>query len=128
MSPDLKYLLYSVILTFVQVLVAALAADRQLGLKALGGNRDRLPEITGFAGRARRAHINMIENMVLFSALVLIAAVSGKANAMTALGALIFFWGRVAHAIIYWIGIPMLRTLAWLASVVGMAMIAIQLF
>ncbi|SKA18461.1 Uncharacterized conserved protein, MAPEG superfamily [Enhydrobacter aerosaccus] len=128
MSPDLKYLLYSVILTFIQMLVAALAADRQLGLKALAGNREGLPELIGFAGRARRAHANMIENMVLFAALVLIAAVAGKANTTTALGALIFFWGRVAHAIIYWIGIPRLRTLAWLVSVVGMIVIATQLF
>ena len=51
--------------------------------------------LTGFAGRAERAHLNMIENMVLFTALVLIAAVAGKANAMTAMGALIFFWARL---------------------------------
>lgn len=128
MSPDLKYLLYSVVLTFIQMLVAATAADRQLGLKALAGNREGLPELAGFAGRARRAHGNMIENVVLFAVLVLIAAVAGKANAMTALGAIIFFWARLAYAIIYWIGLPWVRTLAWLVSVVGLAVIAIQLF
>ena len=66
----------------------------------------------------------MIENMVLFTALVLVAAVAGKANAMTALGALIFFWARLIYAVIYLIGIPWLRTLAWFVSVIGMAMIA----
>jgi uncharacterized MAPEG superfamily protein len=84
-------------------------------------------DLTGFAGRARRAHLNMIENMVLFTALVLVAAVAGKANAMTAMGALIFFWARLIYAVIYLLGIPWLRTLAWVVSVIGMVMIAWQL-
>ena len=69
----------------------------------------------------------MVENMVLFAALVLIAAVAGKANAMTAMGAAIFFWGRVAYAVIYIAGIAWLRTAAWFVSVIGMVLIAIEL-
>jgi uncharacterized MAPEG superfamily protein len=128
MSPDLKYLLFSVVLAFVQVLIAAMAAQSQVGLVSLAGNRDDLPELTGIAGRAKRAHLNMIENLVLFTALVLIAAAAGKANAATAMGAAIFFWARLAHAIIYLIGIPWLRTLAWAVAVIGMIIIAVQLF
>jgi uncharacterized MAPEG superfamily protein len=127
MSPDLKYLLFSTILTFVQVLIATALANQAVGLPALAGNREGLGELTGAAGRAKRAHLNMLENMVLFTALVLIAAVSGKANAMTAMGAMIFFWARVAHAIIYVAGLPWLRTFAWAVSVIGMVMIALQL-
>jgi uncharacterized MAPEG superfamily protein len=120
--------LFSVVLAFVQVLIAAAASNHVVGLVTLAGNRDRLPEYTGFAGRAKRAHLNMIENMVLFSALVLIAAVAGKANATTAMGALIFFWARLVYAVIYLLGVPWLRTLAWVVSVIGMIMIALQLF
>jgi len=127
MSPDLKYLLFSVILTFGQMLVAAAGANRAVGLPTLAGNREGLPEIKGWAGRAKRAHLNMVENMVLFAALVLIAAVAGKANAMTAMGAAIFFWGRVAYAIIYVAGIAWLRTMAWFVSVIGMVLIAFEL-
>ena len=61
---------------------------------------------------------------MLFAALVLIAAVAGKANATTAIGATLFFWARLAYAVIYLIGIPWLRTLAWFVGVIGMAMIA----
>jgi len=128
MSPDLHsllfYLLLSVILCFVQMLIAATGANTRVGLPTLAGNREDLPNMVGWAGRARRAHLNMIENLVLFAALVLIAAVAGKANATTAMGAMIFFWARLAYAVIYLIGIPWLRTLAWFVSVIGMAMIA----
>ena len=124
MTPDLKYLLFSTILCFVQVLIAASGANSQVGLNSLAGNRDSLPAITGWAGRAKRAHLNMVENLVLFAALVLIAAAAGKANATTATGAMIFFWARLAYAIIYVAGIPWLRTVAWFVSVIGMAMIA----
>ena len=124
MKPELTYLLFSVLLTFVQVLIAAAAANQVVGLNTLAGNRDDLPVLTGFAGRAKRAHLNMLENMVLFSALVLIAVVAQKTNAMTALGALIFFWARLLYAVIYLIGIPWLRTLAWAVSVIGMVMVA----
>jgi uncharacterized MAPEG superfamily protein len=124
MSPDLTYLLFSTILCFVQVLIAASGANTQVGLTTLAGNREDLPDMVGWAGRARRAHLNMIENFVLFAALVLIAAVAGKANATTAMGAMIFFWARLAYAVIYLIGVPWLRTLAWFVGVIGMAMIA----
>src|SRR6266851_542943 len=124
MSPDLQYLLFSIILCFVQMLIAATGANTQVGLPKLAGNREGLAEMVGWAGRARRAHLNMIENLVLFAALVLIAAVAGKTNATTAMGAMIFFWARLAYAVIYLIGIPWLRTLAWFVGVIGMVMIA----
>ena len=128
MSPDLRallfYLLLSAMLCFLQMLVAAAGANTQVGLPTLAGNRQDLPDMVGWAGRARRAHLNMIENLVLFAALVLIAATAGKANATTAMGAMIFFWARLAYAVIYLIGIPWLRTLAWFVSVIGLAMIA----
>jgi len=128
MGPELKYLLFSVVLTFVQVLIAAAAANQVVGLTTLAGNRDDLPTYTGFAGRAKRAHLNMVENMVLFSALVLIAVVAQKTNASTAMGALIFFWARLIYAVIYLLGVPWLRTLAWAVSVIGMIMVAWPLF
>lgn len=127
MTPDLKLLLWSVVLTFVQMLVAVGAANTQVSLATLAGNREDMPELTGWAGRAQRAHRNMLENLPLFIALVLIAQAAGKTNAMTLLGAELFFWGRLAHWLIYLAGIPWLRTLAWVVSVVGLILIFRQL-
>ena len=127
MSADLQYLLWSVILCFAQVVVAAIGANVAVGLPALAGNRDDLPAIGGWAGRAKRAHLNMLESLPLFAALVLIAAVAQKANATTALGAALFFWARLAYAVVYVVGVPWLRTAVWAVSVVGMGLIALQL-
>jgi uncharacterized MAPEG superfamily protein len=128
MKPELMWLLWAVALTFAQVLVAVSGATLQVGLPALAGNREGLPVCTGWAGRAYRAHHNMLENLVLFAALVLIAVDAGKTNAMTLLGAQLFFWARLAYAAIYLAGIPWLRTAAWLVSMVGLIVIFVQLF
>ena len=128
MKPEMLLLLWAIVLMFVQMLIAAQGAFNQVGLFTLAGNRDNMPVLTGWAGRARRAHLNMMENMVLFTGLVVLLAVTGKSNQWTILGAELFFWGRFAYALIYLAGFPWVRTLAWFVSVVGMVLIAIQLF
>ena len=128
MTPDLQMLVWSAALFLVQMAVAAIGANGQVGLPALAGNREDLPPITGWAGRARRAHANMLENLVVFAIVVLVAHVAGKANATTALGAALFFWARLAYAIIYLAGIPWLRTAAWAVSIAGIVLIFTQLF
>ena len=127
MKPELNLLVWSVVLTVVQMLVAAQAAFNKVGLMTLVGNREGMPEITGWGGRASRAHYNMLENLVLFASLVLVAVAVGKTNDMTLLGAQLFFWARVAYAAIYIAGIIWVRTLAWLISVIGLALIFAQL-
>ncbi|MGI9408920.1 MAG: MAPEG family protein [Hyphomicrobiaceae bacterium] len=129
MTPDLTYLVLAAILTFVQVVIAVLGCTMQVGLPKLAANREDAPaQFEGWVGRAVRAHRNMLENLVLFAILVLVAHVAGRANEMTALGAMLFFYGRLAHAIIYIAGIPWLRTGAWAVSVVGLLLITLQLF
>ena len=128
MKPEFMLLLWAVLLTVVQAVVAAQGAMMQVGLPALAGNREGLPGMKGWAGRAARAHRNMLENLVLFAALVLMAVISNKTNGTTLLGAQIFFWARVVYAGVYIAGIPWLRTGVWAVSVVGLAMIFVQLF
>jgi len=127
MKPELVLLLWAVLLTFVQMLVAVGGATLQVGLPALAGNREGLAPCTGWAGRANRAHHNMLESLVLFAALVLVAVVSQKTNSTTLLGAQLFFWARLAYAVIYLAGIPWLRTGVWFVSVIGLALIFFQL-
>lgn len=128
MSTELTLLVWTVILCIAQMLVAAISTQMQVGLPTLAGNRDNMPNPTGLAGRATRAHQNMLENLPLFAALVLVAKVSAVGNDMTALGAQLFFWSRLAYAVVYLIGIPWVRTAIWTVSMAGLVLILLQLF
>ena len=127
MKPELTLLGCAVVLALVQAIVAVHGAMMQVGLATLAGNREGMPEIKGWGGRAARAHHNMVENLVLFAALVLAAVAAGRTNNMTLLGAQIFVWARLAYAVVYVIGVPWLRTGIWGVSIVGLAMIFLQL-
>jgi uncharacterized MAPEG superfamily protein len=127
MSFELTLLIWSVGLAFVQMLVAASGAILQFGLPDFAGNRESLPPATSWAGRAQRAHRNMLENLVLFAVLVLVTELTNKNNAMTGFGAQLFFWARVIYAIIYVIGLPWLRTGVWVISMIGLILIFLQL-
>jgi uncharacterized MAPEG superfamily protein len=128
MSTELTMLVLSAILCVALTLPYTQGIASKFGFAAAAGNRDDLPALTGWMGRAQRAHANMVENLVPFAAVVLAAQVAGKNGALTALGAQLFFWFRLAHAVVYIVGIPYLRTLVWLVSVVGMALIVVAFF
>ena len=127
MKPELNLLVCATLLTLVQAVVAVHGAMMQVGLSTLAGNREGLPEIKGWGGRAARAHRNMLESLVLFAVLVIAAVLADKTNGTTLLGAQIFFWARVVYALVYLAGIPWLRTGVWAVSIVGLAMIFLQL-
>src|SRR2546426_9802854 len=101
MKPELNLLVWAVVLTVVQMLVAAQAAFNKVGLMALVGNREGMPVLTGWGGRATRAHRNMLENLVLFAALVLVAVAAGQTDAMTPPRAQPFISARPSYAAIY---------------------------
>jgi uncharacterized MAPEG superfamily protein len=98
------------------------------GLEWGFGNREQPFAFPAWANRAERAHRNLLENLAPFAILVLVAHIAGKANATTALGATLFFWGRVAHAAVYTAGIVYVRTLAFGVAFIGELMIFLQLF
>lgn len=127
MSIELKLLVWSAALALIQMVIAMGAAILQVGFLRLIGNRASLPGLTGWADRARRAQLNMLESLPIFAALVLVAQVAGKTNAMTALGAELFFWARFAYAPVYVIGVPGLRTALWGVSFAGLLQVLLQL-
>lgn len=123
MTTDLMMLIASAVLTVLLALPYSTGFMLTRGLYVVAGNREDFPPGSGWIGRAHRAHLNMVENIVPFAVLVLAAAVAGKADAWTALGAQVFFYSRVAHAVVYIAGVPWVRTFAWIGGVVGMAMV-----
>lgn len=126
-SCELQILVWSVILTFVLIMIPATMSVMTNGLKTMTGPRDTLPEPSVLNRRMRRLAANMIENMALFTPLVLAAAAAGISNHWTVLGAELFLGGRIVHALVYAFGIPWIRPVFWGIAVAGMAMIASQL-
>lgn len=97
------------------------------GLMAAMGNRETDVDCTGLPARTERAARNMLENMVLFSALALVASVGGVADPHVELGARIFYWARLLYIPIYMVGIPVARTAVWAISCIGMGMIFVAI-
>ena len=131
MAVELKYLVWSVALFFVMILAQAIAGSLsgKASISDLVGPRDNLDKdgLTPFHGRTKRAQANFIEGMCMFAPLVLVAAVTNSFSELTALGAALFFWGRVVFAPTYWLGVPWVRTLAWFVSIIGILMILWEL-
>ena len=77
--------------------------------------------LPGWAERAKRAHNNAIENLVPFAALIIVAHLANATNEATASAATAFLWFRIAHYLLYTLGIPTGRTLAfaggWIAQI-----------
>jgi uncharacterized MAPEG superfamily protein len=123
MSTDLRFLAYTAMLTaalWIPYVVARVATN---GLRASDYVDPTKPPMPNWGKRADRAFMNAIESFTPFAALVLIAQAAGRADAMTAFWAVAFFWTRLAHAVVYWLGIPFIRTLVFslsFACVVGM--------
>lgn len=126
MSIELLMLLYSALLLLVIILAQAALGISQNGLMAQAGSRDSLPEPTVLRQRLQRLSANMQENLVIFASVVLVASAAGVSNDATALGASVFFYARVAHAVIYAFGWPVIRPLFYFAGLYGIAVITVQ--
>jgi uncharacterized MAPEG superfamily protein len=109
-------------------MIGALAADLQNGIAWGLGNRENIPAVKGWGGRAQRAYVNMAESLLPFACLVLIAYSLGRTGELSILGAEIFLLSRLAYAVVYVAGIKVLRTLAYFGGVAGMVLIIVQLF
>ena len=129
MTTDLWMLVATALLALILPFVySASRVLRPGGFAWSLGNRDQPIEISPWTGRAIRAHQNLVENIGPFAVLVLVAYVAGKADPLTALGSTIFFWSRVAHALLYIAGLTHLRTFAFGAGLVGEVLILRQLW
>jgi uncharacterized MAPEG superfamily protein len=125
-STQMTMLWASVILGLVHVALAAGASVAARGMPwALGSRDDAAPAMGKMGSRLDRTWKNFLETFPLFAAAVLVE-VAGNGNAgLAALGAQLYFWGRIAYLPIYAIGLPVVRTLVWTVSVVGIALVLV---
>lgn len=86
------------------------------------------PPDPAWAERARCAHANAVENLVVFAPLVIILAMIGASTPMTILASKLYLGARLVHYIVYAAGIPVVRTLAFVVGVGATLMIAAAVF
>ena len=96
-------------------------------LAPIGNPGPGYPVDAPWMDRARRAHANAVENLAVFAPLVLIAALVGLSTPVTSTAAWIYVVARLAHYVIYAAGIPILRTLAFLAGACSTTVIGVAL-
>jgi uncharacterized MAPEG superfamily protein len=81
-----------------------------------------------WAERMMAAHVNAVENLVVFAALVLTVQALNIHTAATAFACALYFWSRLAHVVVYTAGIPVLRTLSFAGGFVGQAILVLAIF
>ena len=95
-----------------------------LGLATAAGNQHDIAPWTGWNDRLNRAIRNLMEAIAIFVPVVVAVQIAGLNNETTAMGAQIFVIARIAHALVYTLGVPWVRTAAWFVGVVGIIMVA----
>jgi uncharacterized MAPEG superfamily protein len=123
MALELQLLAAAVIIGLVHLLWAAAAAQPQRGLKWNVGPRDTPVVLTGMAGRLERAFANFRETFPFFAAAVLVAYLGGQLGTLTVYGAVLYVAARTVYIFLYAFGVPVLRSLTWLVSVIGIGLI-----
>ena len=124
MSIELQYLIFAIFLLLIKLVLQATSGFLANGFAGFAGSRDDEVLTTGIGGRFERAYYNMLETFPVFAALVLIVQVSESWTSISALAVQIYFWARVVYIPLYIVGIPILRTFAWLVSAAGIVMLA----
>ena len=129
MTVELMMLILSVVLGIVQIVAASHAASLQRGYRWTASPRDeKVPPLRGVAGRLDRALRNFVETFPLFATVVLVAHVTDTHNALTVLGAQLYFWGRLAYVLLYAAGVPVIRSLVWNVATLGILLFVTALF
>ena len=123
MAFELRMLAAAVVIGLVHLLWAAAAAQPQRGLKWNVGPRDTPVALTGMAGRLERAFANFRETFPFFAAAVLVAYLGGRLGFLSAHGAALYVGARAVFIFLYAFGVPVVRSLVWLASLIGIGLV-----
>ncbi len=129
MTKELLWLTLTVILTGLMWIPYILDRIMVRGLAGAMANPSRgdKPQ-SGWAQRLYFAHTNAVENLVIFATLVLILDSTGHSTRSTVIACAVSFWARLAHAIIYTLGVPVLRTLAFAVGFLAQVTLVLALF
>ena len=129
LTPELFWLTLTVILTGLLWVPYIINRSMVRGLGAAmdnpkPGDKPHAP----WATRLMFAHDNAVENLVIFAPLVLILAQIDYSTKWTVWACAVYFWSRVAHLLVYTLGLPVFRTLAFTVGFLAQAVLALAIF
>ena len=128
MLVELICLAWSVLLGLAHILIAGQARTNELGANWNVGARDGIqPTLSDKTIRLFRAQANFFETFPLFAAAILITAAIQVYSVYSHWGAILYLAARMIYLPLYTFGIPYLRSLAWIASLIGILMILLPL-
>jgi uncharacterized MAPEG superfamily protein len=129
MTPEIFWLTLTVILTGLLWVPYVLnrTAVRGLGGAMANPSRTDKPHAE-WATRLMFAHDNAVENLIVFAPLVLILAQIDYSSKWTVYACAVYFWSRVVHLIVYTLGLPVFRTLAFLVGFFAQVVLALAIF
>lgn len=114
MLPEFYWLTLTVLLTAVLWVPYILTFILEQGLvKAITAGNGTMPPEAPWAARLKKAHANAVENLIIFAPLVMVAVMTQSTTQVTAIASMVYFFARLAHAVIFTLGLPVLRTLAF---------------
>jgi uncharacterized MAPEG superfamily protein len=126
---ELKLLMAAVIIGLLQIVWAAAAGSGgERNLPWLLGPRDEPKPVGVVAARLDRALANFLQTFALFAAALLACDFAGKFGTLTYWGAILYVVGRLLFVPIYAAGLPVVRTLVWTVSMVGIVMVIVAFF
>ena len=126
MTTELKLLGWTLVLALVQIFLPAGFRNRETGIAYNAGPRDGPePPVGKVTGRLKRAQANLYETLPLFAAAILIAHVAGREGALTLWGAWLYLIARIVYVPLYGFGVPMVRSIAWGLSLLGLALVLV---
>jgi uncharacterized MAPEG superfamily protein len=129
MTRELFWLALTVILTGLLWVPYIINRSQVRGLTGAMANPSRNDKPHApWATRLMFAHDNAVENLVIFAPLVLILNAADYSTQWTALACAVFFWSRVAHVIVYTLGLPVFRTVAFTVGFLAQAVLALAIF
>jgi len=128
MSPELTWVASMALITALMWIPYILSLLGQMGvMTALADSEHDAQLEAAWARRAKRAHANAVENLVVFAPLAIGIHVAGLGSDTTAVACGVFFYTRLAHYVIYTAGIPYLRTPAFAVSWLCLIVLALTL-
>lgn len=113
MTPELTVLALAAILQAIQIGLAAVVMNSDVGADWNSGPRDRQPEFSPLTGRLRRAVNNHFESLAFFTIAAVVITLSGQANTLTAVAAWVYLLARIIYVPAYAYGWTPWRSVVW---------------